>query len=63
MGESKPNQKDLRFVKELLDSGEVVPVIDRRFPLSETADAIRYLETGHARGKVVITVESADQPW
>lgn len=62
MGESKPDQDDLRFVKELLDTGKVVPVIDRRYPLSETADAIRYLETGHARGKVIITVDSADQP-
>jgi NADPH:quinone reductase-like Zn-dependent oxidoreductase len=62
MGESKPDQDDLRFVKELLDTGKVVPVIDRQYPLSETADAIRYLETGHARGKVVITVGSADQP-
>ncbi len=37
--------------------GKVKPVIDRRYPLSETAEAIRYLEEGHARGKVVITVE------
>jgi len=52
----KPNQKDLAFIKELLEGGKVVPVIDRRYPLSETAEAIRYLETGRARGKVVITV-------
>ena len=52
----KPNQKDLVFMKALLDTGKVAPVIDRCYPLSETADAIRYLETGHARGKVVITV-------
>jgi NADPH:quinone reductase-like Zn-dependent oxidoreductase len=45
------------FVKELLEAGKVVPVIDRRYPLGETAEAIRYLEAGHARGKVVITVE------
>lgn len=62
MGESKPDQDDLRFVKELLDTGKVVPVIDRRYPLRETADAIRYLEKGHARGKVIITVEPANQP-
>jgi NADPH:quinone reductase-like Zn-dependent oxidoreductase len=52
-----PNQKDLLFIKELLEAGKVVPVIDRRYPLSEVAEAIRYLEEGHARGKVVITVE------
>jgi NADPH:quinone reductase-like Zn-dependent oxidoreductase len=59
MGNSahKPNQKDLLFMKELLEAGKVVPVIDRRYPLHETAEAIRYLEEGHARGKVVITVE------
>jgi NADPH:quinone reductase-like Zn-dependent oxidoreductase len=55
-GTMKPNLKDLLFLKELLEAGKVVPVIDRCYPLSETADAIRYLETGRARGKVVITV-------
>jgi NADPH:quinone reductase-like Zn-dependent oxidoreductase len=54
---ARPNQKDLVFMKELLEAGKVVPVIDRRYPLSEVAEAIRYLEEGHARGKVVITVE------
>ena len=57
MGIAKMNQKDLVFVKELLEAGKVVPVIDRRYPLSETAEAIRYLEEGHPRGKVVITVD------
>jgi len=57
MGLAKPNQKDLVVLKELVEAGKVVPVIDRRYPLSETAEAIRYLEEGHARGKVVITVE------
>ena len=52
----KPNKQDLVFVKELLEAGKVIPVIDRHYPLSETAEAIRYLETGHARGKVSITV-------
>jgi NADPH:quinone reductase-like Zn-dependent oxidoreductase len=47
----------LVFIKELLEAGKVVPVIDRRYPLRETAEAIRYLEAGHARGKVIITVE------
>ncbi len=56
MGIAKINQKDSVALKELLESGKVVPVIDRRYPLSETAEAIRYLGEGHARGKVVITV-------
>ena len=54
---AKPNQKDLIFMKDLLEAGKVTPVIDRRFPLHDVADAIRYLEAGHARGKVVITVD------
>lgn len=54
---AKPNQKDLVFMSELLEAGKVVPVIDRRYPLSEVTEALRYLEEGHARGKVVITVE------
>jgi len=40
-----------------MQSGKVTPVIDRTYKLSETAEAMRYLEQGHARGKVVITVE------
>ena len=52
---AKSNQKDLIFIKELLEAGKVKPVIDRRYPLSEVAQALRYLEEGHARGKVVIT--------
>jgi NADPH:quinone reductase-like Zn-dependent oxidoreductase len=55
-GGAGPNQKDLAFMKELLEAGKVKPVIDRHYPLSETAKAIRYLEEGHAQGKVVITV-------
>lgn len=54
---AKSNKKDLAFMKELLEAGKVVPVIDRRYPLSEVAEALRYLEEGHAQGKVVITVE------
>jgi NADPH:quinone reductase-like Zn-dependent oxidoreductase len=60
MGITKPNQKDLGFVKELLEACKVVPVIERRYPLRETAEALRYLEEGHARGKVVITVDQND---
>lgn len=56
LGTAKPNKKDLLFLKELLEAGKIKPVIDRRYPLSEVPDAIRYLEQGHARGKVVITI-------
>ena len=55
---AKRSQKDLVIIKELLEAGKVVPVIDRRYPLSEAAEALRYLGAGHARGKVVITVEN-----
>jgi len=51
------NQKDLTVLADLMQSGKVTPVIDRRYKLSEVPAAIRYLEEGHARGKVVITVE------
>ena len=54
---AKRNQKDLAFLKELLEAGKVVPVIDRCYPLSEAAEALRHLGQGHARGKVVITME------
>ena len=54
------NQKDLVFLKDLLEAGEVAPVIDRRYPLSEAAEALRYLAEGHARGKVVLTVEHSN---
>jgi NADPH:quinone reductase-like Zn-dependent oxidoreductase len=52
----KPTQADLLVLKELCESGKVRPVIDRRFPLSEVSSAVRYIEDGHARGKVVVTV-------
>jgi NADPH:quinone reductase-like Zn-dependent oxidoreductase len=48
------NQTDLTFLADLMQSGKLTPVIDRRYPLSQAAEAIRYLEDGHARGKVVI---------
>jgi len=56
MGVANPNKKDLVFIKELLEAGKVRPVIDRTYPFEKISDAIRYLEEGHARGKVVITV-------
>ena len=53
------NKKDLTVLKDLLAAGKVVPVIDRRYPLSDVAEALRYLEQGHAQGKVVITVDQS----
>ena len=51
------NREDLAMLAELFEAGKVVPVIDRRYPLSEVPEALRYLEEGHALGKVVITLE------
>ena len=50
------NKDDLTVLRELVESGKVTPVIDRTYPLAETADAIGYLEQGHAKGKVVVTM-------
>ena len=49
---SKVKQEDLLTLKELIEAGKVTPVIDRTYPLAEAPDAIRYLEAGHARGKM-----------
>ena len=56
---AKASSDDLQALRELIEAGRIKPVIDRTYPLSEAADAIRYLETGHARGKVVISVSAA----
>ena len=56
-----PNHEDLVVLNELIEAGNVTPVIDRTYPLSETPEAFRYLDEGHARGKVVITVEHNKQ--
>jgi NADPH:quinone reductase-like Zn-dependent oxidoreductase len=56
LANTSQHQQDLAFLKELLESGKVIPVIERRYALSETSEAIRYLEEGHASGKIVITV-------
>jgi len=58
---AKPNQKDLAVLSELLESGRVVPVIDRRYSLAEVPEALRYLGQGHARGKVVIAIDHNSQ--
>ena len=57
---AKINNKDLVFLKDLLEAEKVVPVIDRRYSLSGVAEALRYLGEGHAQGKVVITVEHSN---
>lgn len=53
---AKPNKKDLSFMKELIEVGKVIPVIDRCYPFSEIPEALRYLEEGHAQGKIVISL-------
>ena len=58
---AKRNQEDLIVLKELFEGGKVHSVIDKQYPLSEAAEALRYLGTGHARGKVVITMESSSE--
>ena len=55
-GTAQPNKEDLQTITELMESKKVVPVIDTSYPLRETPEAIRYLETGRARGKVIINV-------
>jgi NADPH:quinone reductase-like Zn-dependent oxidoreductase len=54
---SKPNRADLLTVTGLIDDNRLTPVLDRTYPMAETADGLRHVERGHARGKVVITVE------
>jgi hypothetical protein len=56
------NPQDLAHMGDLMKEGKVTPVIDRRYKLSEVPAAIRYLEEGHARGKVVITVDAENDP-
>lgn len=57
MGIAKVNQEDLVYLGELLESGKIAPVIDRRYPLSDIVEAFRYVEDTHAQGKVVIVVQ------
>jgi NADPH:quinone reductase-like Zn-dependent oxidoreductase len=56
---AKPSPKDLETIRELLETGKVVPAIDRHHPLAEAVEAFRYLGAGHARGKVVITIDGS----
>lgn len=53
---SVPNVGELEYLKQLIEAGELIPVVDRTYPLDEVAEAMRYLEQEHARGKVVVTL-------
>jgi len=52
-----PSQSDLFVLKDFIEAGKIKPVIERRYPLREVPQAIRYVEEGHARGKVVVNIE------
>ena len=56
LGTAQVNQKDMIFIAQLLESGKVKPVIDRKYPLNEVPEAMRYLEEGHAGGKIIVTI-------
>jgi NADPH:quinone reductase-like Zn-dependent oxidoreductase len=55
---AKPSKQDLTWMREQMESGKITPVIDRLYSLNEVPEAIRYLETGHARGKLIVTFEN-----
>ena len=59
---AKPSQDDLRLLGELIATGKLTPVIERSYSLSEAADAIRHVEQGHARGKVIIDMDGGHAP-
>ena len=54
---ASPEKNDLIYLKDLLESGKLKPVIDRRYSLEQVSDAIRYLEEGHVKGKLIINVK------
>ena len=54
---AKSNQKDLELIARLVEDEEIKPIIERRYPLDKTADAMRYAGEGHAQGKIIINIE------
>ena len=60
---AKANQKDLAFIADLVVAGKVKPVIGRRYRLSDAVEALQHLEQGHARGKVIITIDEGGESW
>jgi NADPH:quinone reductase-like Zn-dependent oxidoreductase len=57
---TKRSRQDLEHLRDLVEDGKLTPVIDRTYPLSASAEAVRQLETGHVRGKLTISVQSAE---
>ena len=51
------NRKDMELLAEMMEKGTLIPILDNSFPLSKTADAVRYSESGRARGKIVIEID------
>jgi len=58
---AKSSAKDLAFLKELLEAGKIKPVLDKRFPLSQAQEAFHYLEEGHAKGKIIVSLQENEQ--